>query len=121
MLDNSLKHIECVSPLGAICAIIHGSYGKESSQFPQIDMMIILDILSTLARSGRLTSKQLGNVLNSRPNRDTIRKNLKILIEMRLVSVDRMRYRGVARAKNFFEVTEKGSEYVLATGRILSG
>ena len=101
--------------------VIHGSYGKESIHFPQMDMMIILDILSTLARCGRMTSKQLGNTLNSRPNRDTLRKYVKILIELKLVSVDGVRYRGVARAKNYFEVTEKGREFVSSTAKIVSG
>ena len=115
-----LKDRSTVSPLEAIYSIIHGSYGKDSSHFPQVDMMIILDILSTLARSGRMTVKQLASLLNSRPTQETLRKYLKILIQLRFVSVDGVPYHGIARAKNFFEVTEKGREFVTFTARIVS-
>jgi len=100
-------------------AIIHGSSGLERQRFPQIDMVIVFDILSCPARSGRMTSKQLANRLNFRPNRDTLRKYLKILVDLGLISVDSVDYRGVAKARKFFQDTEKGREFISSAGKLL--
>ena len=119
--DLKLKEVEEVSVLEAMHTIIHGSNsGLERQDFPQVDMIIALDILSALTRFGRMTSKQLGNRLNSRPNRDTLRKYLKILVELELISVDSTSYRGIAKARKSFQATEKGKEFVTSTGKVLS-
>ena len=83
-------------------------------------MIIVLDILSVLARSGRMTSKQLSCRLNSKLNRDTLRKYMKILVDLGVISVDSEDYRGVAKARKFFETTEKGKEFVSSTSKVLS-
>ena len=119
--DLKLKEVEEVSVLEAMHTIIHGSNsGLERQDFPQVDMIIALDILSALTRFGRMTSKQLGNRLNSRPNRDTLRKYLKILVELELISVDSTSYRGIAKARKSFQATEKGKEFVASAGKVLS-
>ncbi len=82
--------------------------------------MIVLDILSTLVRSAKMTPKQLGSMLNSRPNRDTLRNYLKILVDLRLISIDSTDHRWVAKARKLFQAPERGMEFVSSTGRLLS-
>ena len=107
--------------LEAMYAIIHGSHsGFEHQHFPKVDMMIVLDILSSLTRFGRMTSKELANRLNSRPNRDTLRKYMKILVDLKLISIDSVDYRGIAKERKFFEVTEKGREFISSADKVLS-
>ena len=109
---------EEVSLPEAMHAIIHGSSGLERQRFPQIDMVIVFDILSCLARSGRMTSKQLANRLNCRPKRDTLRKYFKILVDLGLISVDSVDYCGVAKTKKFSQDPEKGKGvYLLGGGK----
>ncbi|MHB1869189.1 MAG: hypothetical protein ACYCPP_09650 [Nitrososphaerales archaeon] len=118
--DLKLKEVEEVSVLEAMHTIIYGSNsGLERQDFPQVDMIIALDILSALTRFGMMTSKQLGNRLNCRPNRDTLRKYLKILVELGLISVDSTSYRGIAKARKSFQATEKGKEFVTSAGKVL--
>jgi len=103
----------------ALDLIIYNSEPSlQRQRFPQIDLMILLDVLTTLTRFEALSLKPLSNRLRSKPDPHTLRKYLGILLELKLVSVRNVSYRGVARSKHFFEISEKGREFVTSLERI---
>ncbi|MDG6995194.1 MAG: hypothetical protein JRN52_04650 [Nitrososphaerota archaeon] len=113
------KSAEEISAVEAIHAVVHGSQaGLERRRFPQIDLMILLDILGALSRSGEMSPKQLANSSASKPDRHTLHKYVKILLDFGFVTVKRISYHGVVRSKHLIEVTERGNEFLLACGRI---
>ncbi|MDG6923325.1 MAG: hypothetical protein JRN67_08550 [Nitrososphaerota archaeon] len=116
-----MKETDQIPLSQALYSVIHGSgLGVDHCRFPQIDMMIVLDILSTISRCGKMTYKQISSLLNGKPNRDTVRKYLNILVELHLISITSQQYHGIARTKKSFEITEKGKEFVTSTSKILS-
>ena len=115
------KSAEEISILEAVQTIVRGSQsGLERRRFPQVDLMILLDILSALSRAGKLSPKQLANSSISKPDRHTLRKYLQILLDLGFVSVKSESYHGVVRSKHLIEVTGKGSEFLSAWGKIFS-
>ncbi|MDG7000361.1 MAG: hypothetical protein JRN15_14755 [Nitrososphaerota archaeon] len=110
-----MKSEEEISVLEAVQTIVRGSQpGLQRQRFPQVDLMIVLDILSALSRSGRMSPKQLANSSASKPDRHTLHKYLKILLDMGFVTVKSESYHGVAKSKHLIEVTSRGQKFLLS-------
>lgn len=110
-LKTAQKH-EGITPLVAINTILSGSYPHfKGEHYPQIDLLVVLDIMSVLTRFGRTTTKQLSSRMNTAPHINTLRKYINILTALGLISVESTYYRGVTRSKHFFQVTEKGRQF----------
>lgn len=102
----------------ALCAVVYDSEYDRSTAYPQVNLVALVEALRMLERHGSMSFKQLTVVLGNRPSHVTLRKYLRTLKQLDLVSVESQPRSGIARTKNLFEVTEKGSALVLALRNI---
>ncbi|HZW58244.1 MAG TPA: hypothetical protein VFF30_18290 [Nitrososphaerales archaeon] len=103
-----------ISVSDALGLVMSGSEARaEERQFPIIDLLLILDILSTLCLHADLKYQELIKWLRCKPSRTTLRRYLDILDDLGFISKSKSDYRGAVKTKVAFQITQKGKALVL--------
>ena len=92
----------------AILWVLNDYELNDDIYLPSVDLLVLLDVLHILDRSGPQNVLELLNRLRTLHSNRALSKYLGSLLHLRMVSRKEIKYRGAIPVKAIYEITENG-------------